>query len=176
MVVFGLANAYVGYRAERAEAGRRTLDLARSLALVVERDTQGRLAALQVLALSPPLRGGDLDGSRAQAEAVLAQQMPGANILLLREDGQQALNTAIPPGEPLPARRDTTTLRRLFATKQPSASDVFIGLVPRRPVVALEVPVLGPNGEVRYHYLGKSSPGFLRFQRDTKFGRWSVSL
>ncbi len=148
MVVFGLGDAYLTYRAERAEAGRRTLDLARSLALTVERDVQGRLAALQVLALSPTLREGDIESFRPAAEAMLAQQMPGADILLLREDGQQVLNTVVPPGEPLLARRDTTTLRRLFATGLPSVSDVFVGATLRRPIVALEVPVFGPGGKV----------------------------
>ena len=150
VVLFGLGDAYVTYRASHAEAARRMLDLARSLALAVERDVEGRLAALQVLALSPAARNGDAEGFRPVAEAVLAQQMPGASILLLREDGQQVMNTLLPPGAPLPARRDTATLRRLFATGKPSASDVFFGLVRREPIVALEVPVLGPDGAVAY--------------------------
>jgi len=60
------------------------------------------------------------------------------------------MNTAAPPGEPLPARRDLTTLRRVFATGQPLVSDLFFGLVRREPVVALEVPVRGPDGKVAY--------------------------
>jgi PAS domain-containing protein len=118
------------------------------LALTVERDIQGRLGALQALALSRSAREGDAEGFRRAAEAMLAQQMPGANILLLREDGQQVMNTAVPPGQPLPARRGTTTLRRLFATGQPSVSDVYAGVVLRRPIVALEVPVFGPDKKV----------------------------
>lgn len=81
---------------------------------------------------------------------MLAEQMPGANILLLREDGQQVMNTALSPGTPLPARRDTTSLRKLFATGQSSISDVFSGMVVHRPVIALEVPVRNADGQVIY--------------------------
>jgi hypothetical protein len=118
--------------------------------LLVERDLEARLAILQVLALSHALQVDDFAGFRAHADAVLAQQLPGANILLLREDGQQVMNTALPPDAPLPARLGITSLRRLFATAQPSVSDVYLGVVVQRPIIALEVPVLRPDGSVIY--------------------------
>ncbi len=70
--------------------------------------------------------------------------------MLLLEDGQQVMNTALPPDAPLPARRDATSLRRLFASAQPSVSDVCVGITARRPVIALDVPVLRPDGSVIY--------------------------
>jgi two-component sensor histidine kinase len=103
---------------------------------------------LQVLALSRSLAGGDLATFRAQAEAVVAQQAPGSNIILLREDGQQLLNTALPPGAPLPVRQDLENQRRVFATGRPSVSDVYFGIVLRRPIVAVEVPVRDADGRV----------------------------
>jgi two-component sensor histidine kinase len=148
LTAVSLGGIYVRYQQDRERAAQQALILARGLALAVEGELRSRTAMLQVLALSPSLAAGDLATFRAQAEAALAQQAPGANILLLREDGQQLLNTAIPPGEPLPARQNLDNQRRVFATGQPSVSDVFVGVVLRRPLVALDVPVRGPDGRV----------------------------
>lgn len=89
LFAFGLGNAYFDYRSDIAGAGRQALALTRTLSLLVERDLDARIATLQVLAMAPTLLSGDFDGFRAHAEAVLAQQLPGANILHSQEDGQQ---------------------------------------------------------------------------------------
>ena len=147
---FGFGNAYSDYQTDRADAGKQALDMTRTLSLLVQRDLEARLSTLQALTLSQTLQTGDLTAFRTIAEAVIAQQMPGSHIVLLRENGEQIVNTAQPAGTPLPVRRDTTSLRRLFVTAQPSVSDVFIDGVAHRPVIALEVPVLRPDGSVIY--------------------------
>src|SRR5712692_3691103 len=103
-LVFSLGNQYLQYREEVAATGRQTLALARSMALLVEQALQARIAALQTLTVSRPLREGDFDSFRAQAETVVAQQFPGTNIVLLKEDGRQFMNTIVPVGAPLPVR------------------------------------------------------------------------
>jgi two-component sensor histidine kinase len=150
LIGFGLADVWADYRAERARALVQEVELARDLAAAVGAEIELRIAALEVLALSRSLRAGDLATFRAQAEAVLARQMPGANILLVREDGQQVMNLALPEGAPLPVRRNLENLRRVFATGQPSVSDVYPGLVLGRPVVAIEVPVRDAEGCIAY--------------------------
>ena len=90
---FSLVSQYLEYRQAVAATGQQTLKLARSMTLVVERELQARMVALQVLALSPTLRGDDIAAFRDQAQAVIAQQFPGSNLILLREDGQQLMNT-----------------------------------------------------------------------------------
>jgi PAS domain S-box-containing protein len=172
LFAFGFGNAYFDYQADRAEAGRQALNMSRTLVLLVERDLEARLAVLQVLALSQALQVGDFVGFRARADAVLAQQFPGETMLLLREDGQQVMNTFLPPDAPLPMRRDNTSLRRLFATSQPSVSDVFVGVVTHRPVVVLDVPVLGPDGSVIYCLtLNPAVDLFADILRRQQFGR-----
>ena len=150
LVAFGFGKAYSDYLIDVDDAGRQALVMTRTLSLLVQRDLEARLATLQVLALSNTLKDGDIAGFRTVAEAMLAQQLPRANILLLREDGRQLMNTALPPDAPLPTRRDTTSLQNLFATAQPSVSDVFVGAAVHRPVIALEVPVRDANGKVIY--------------------------
>src|SRR5436309_2208786 len=102
LVAFTLVREYLDYQEAVSGAGRKTLELARSLSLAVEKELRARIAVLQVLALSGPVRDGDVDSFRGRAEAVVAEQFPGSNILLLNEDGRQLMNTLLPPGARLP--------------------------------------------------------------------------
>ena len=147
-VLVNLGSAYLGYRDARERTARLALDRAHSLARAVEAELTARIAVLEVLAISRSLAAGDLAAFRAEAEAVLARQAPGANILLLRPDGRQLMNTALPPDAPLPVRRNLDNQRRVLATGQPSVSDVYLGRVVQRPVIAIEVPVRHPGGDL----------------------------
>ncbi|TPG40685.1 hypothetical protein EAH89_28885 [Roseomonas nepalensis] len=157
LVTLNLALVYVGYRNDREVASQQALNVARALALALEGELHGRTLALEVLANSPALAAGDLDTFRTQAEALVARQAPGANILLLAESGQQLMNTAAAPGIPLPVRAYRINFERVLATGQSSISDLFFGLVVRRPVVAIDVPVPRREGE-RPLVLGLNPP------------------
>jgi signal transduction histidine kinase/CheY-like chemotaxis protein/HPt (histidine-containing phosphotransfer) domain-containing protein len=148
LLCFNLGNIYFNYRADRAQAEHNTLDVARRIALAIEGELRLRVAILEVLALSDALAKGDLDAFRVQADAVRAHRRPGTHILLVREDGQQLMNTALPPGAPLPMRLDLENQRRVFASKLPSVSNVYIGRVLQRPIVAIDVPVRETDGSV----------------------------
>lgn len=146
---FNLCTSYHNYRQSLIGANHRMLDAARGIALAIEGELRSRVAVLEVLALSAALARNDLGAFRAQAEAVRPPGEPGTHILLLREDGQQLLNTALPPGAPLPVRTELDNLRRVFATNRPAVSDAYEGQVLHRPIVAIEVPVRGADGGVR---------------------------
>ena len=150
LLAFSLGNQYLEYREEVANTGNQTLALARSISLLIEDELQARIAALQTLTVSRRLQAGDLDGFRRQAETVVAQQFPGANILLLKEDGQQVMNTILPAGAPLPVRPNLESTRQVFATGRPAVSNLYQGAVGPRAVVAIDVPVKGPDGSVAY--------------------------
>jgi two-component sensor histidine kinase len=145
---FHLASIYEDFQAERQEVARQALDLARSLAQVVESELDTRVAALEVLAMSQALANDDLVTFRAEAEAVLALQQPGASIVLLGEDGQQLMHTGLPPGAPLLERREIENRERVLATGQPAVSDLYFGVVARRPVISIDVPVRRRDGRL----------------------------
>src|SRR5579872_6645614 len=150
LFAFSLGREYLAYREAVSSTGEQTLALARSMALVVEQELQTRISVLKVLALSPTLELGDFEAFRARAVALIAQQFPGSNILLLRGDGQQLMNTAAPPRALLPARKDLETLQEVFASGRPVVSGVFLGQVVHRPVIAIDVPVKRADGAVVY--------------------------
>ena len=150
LVAFTLTRGYLDYQKAVADAGRKTLELAHSLALSVEKQQQARIAVLEVLAMSSALHRGDLDVFRARADAVVAKEFPGSNIVLLRQDGTQVLNTLVPPGEPLPQRPNVEATRQVFATGSPAISNVYLGVAAHRYVVSIEVPVRGPEGSIVY--------------------------
>jgi two-component sensor histidine kinase len=145
LLLFSLVHEYRRFQQSREDAA---LELAKATARAVAQRIEARFVALRVLALAPELQSGDFKEFRRKAEALIAQEAPGSNILVLREDGQHMMNTAAPPDAVLPRRVDLTSLQKLFRTGEPSISDVFVGVVVRRPVVAIEVPVRGPDGRV----------------------------
>jgi PAS domain S-box-containing protein len=150
LLVFILGYQYVEYLRDVDTTGLRTLALARSMALLVDEELQSRIEALQELATSRALLEPDLARFRLKTEEVIAQQFPGANILLLRQDGQQVINTLLPPGAPLPVRPNMESTRTVFATGHPAVSNLYQGAVGSSLVVAIDVPVVGANGKVVY--------------------------
>jgi signal transduction histidine kinase len=150
LLALGLAVQYVEYENDRAVANERTLELARSVALQVSREVEADIRALQVLAKAGRLRRGAIEAFRELAESALSDRLEGANIMVVDERGQQLLNTALPPGTPLPPRQSLDNTREVFATGQPRVSDVYFGTIVKRPAVAIEVPVKDETGRVMY--------------------------
>jgi PAS domain S-box-containing protein len=150
LLVFILVYQYVEYLRDVDTTGLRTLALARSMSLLVDEELQSRIAALQELATSRALVEPDLALFRLKAEEVIAQQFPGANILLVRQDGQQIFNTLVPPGAPLPVRADMASTSTVFITARPAVSNLYQAAVQPRAVVAIDVPVAGAGGKVVY--------------------------
>jgi len=132
----------VGYSYDRQRKiiEQRTLETARALVQAVDRDLANGRVALLVLARSPYLASGDLAAFHRQALDAIPD-LPGDSLVLSDASGQQLVNTLRPFGEALPLRGNLAQLRRLFETGQPAISDLFVGQVVRRPIIALDVPV-----------------------------------
>src|SRR5215470_5758134 len=96
-------------------------------------------AELQVLAVSPSLQSEDLYPFYQQMYAALPLQ--GTAIVLLDTQGQQLLSTTRPFGAPLPRVTNTEMHERVVATGKPQVSDLVMGAVLGRPIVAVGVPV-----------------------------------
>jgi hypothetical protein len=74
-------------------------ELARASVLAMDQELTAALASGQVLATSARLQRGDFEGFHGQA---LAANAGGSRqTALLREDGQQLFNAALPFGQPI---------------------------------------------------------------------------
>lgn len=109
--------------------------------MAVDNDLAGINGKLQILATTPTLRAGDLQGFYNRAREVLTAESVAEAIVLIDGTGQQLINTLRPFGSALPRTGHPEMLRRTFETGRPTISDLYIGGVAKRPFVAVEVPV-----------------------------------
>jgi signal transduction histidine kinase len=150
LLVFALAYQYKQYLNDVATTGHQNLALTRGLAFLVENQIQGNIDALGVLAGSESLRNGELELFRKQADTAIRQQFPGATILVIARDGQILMTTSQPPGHPLGKRPPLQSTAQVFATGRPEVSNLFAVGEHKRFVIAIDVPVLGDDGKVKY--------------------------
>ncbi|MEJ0070954.1 MAG: cache domain-containing protein, partial [Pseudomonadota bacterium] len=148
LLAFSLIAQYLAYRDAVARINDRTLVLAHSAAFGVEQELQKYIAVLEVLAVAPSLLAGDLVTFRRRVEDFLGPRLPNANLLLLSADGQQLMNTGLPPGAPLPVRQSLGSMRQAMETGGPTVSDLYHGVVVDRPVIGINVPVKREDGSV----------------------------
>jgi PAS domain S-box-containing protein len=114
---------------------------------------------LQVLARSPSLQDGNLAEFRRHAVET-ADLIGGIGLVLVDHDGQQVVSTRLPPGAPLPRRRELETLKRVLATASPQVSDLVPAAADGQPIISVEVPVQ-VAGSVPYVLAVGLSPKYL---------------
>jgi PAS domain S-box-containing protein len=125
------------------------LQTARALTAAVDRELSiGENSAL-ALATSPTLGAGDLAAFHAQARSLLREGFPGFTFVLSDPSGRPLVNAIRPFGAPLPLHDNPGPLRRVFETGRPAVSGLFMGGVPGRPIVSVEVPVWR-DGQIGY--------------------------
>ena len=140
---------YAGYRSERGQLERDTLQTARVLVQAVDAELFKAQAAAQTLSKSEHLKSKNLAAFYNQAQEVMAATGVGNNFVLSDATGQQFVNTLRPFPGPLPRHGNPEQLRRVFETGRPLISDIYIGGVLRRPVMSIDVPVV-IDGRVAY--------------------------
>ncbi len=146
-----LLAAYATYRAydwEHSSITQRTVESARGLRRVVERDLAANQAALEALATSSYIGERDFAAFYRQAAEVLPYTS-GFTIVLTDAAGQQVVNLLRPYGSPLPRHGNPDILRRVLESRKPVVSDLYTGGVTGKPLVAIEVPVIR-NGKGLY--------------------------
>lgn len=137
------------YRQTRAQLEQTTVLTARAMMQSVDHHVLRVLAVAQALSTSDVLVAGDLGRFYAEARATLDEVGLGTTIVLRDQAGRQLLNTLVPWGKPIPALPAPEQVEQVFETGRPVISDIFMGPVLRKPVMAVNVPVR-VGGRVRY--------------------------
>jgi hypothetical protein len=146
LIGFSAAIVYQHYKQDQRDAFGRVLQFTRGIQLVLDREMQGIVSGLAVLAGADSLARDDFETFRARALAFLSQFPDDPSIVIADRQGRQLFSSAIPPNTPLPTRANRENRDEVFRTRKPSFSPLFVGSVSKRPIVTVTVPVFRKGG------------------------------
>jgi PAS domain S-box-containing protein len=149
MVAFSAAMLVWMHRQTRAATERGLLDTARAVAVAVDREHSGTIAALKVLATSEHLRSGNLTAFHRVAREAVATQPSWQNVVLYTPAARPLVNTLLPMGAPVPAVANQEPVERAVRTRVAAVSDLFVGRLTNRPLISIVIPV-DEEGTPRY--------------------------
>jgi PAS domain S-box-containing protein len=149
MVAFSAAMLVWMHRQTRAATERGLLDTARAVAVAVDREHSGTIAALKVLATSEHLRSGNLTAFHRVAREAVATQPTWQNVVLYTPSARPLVNTLLPIGAPVPAVANREPVERAVRTRVAAVSDLFVGRLTNRPLISIVIPV-DEGGTPRY--------------------------
>ena len=149
LIIFAAVIVFNNYEQDRKDASQRVLETVRSIRLVLDAEMQRMTGGLQVLALTDALRNGDFESFRRIASGFLDQYGKDGVVLVADREGRQLFSSVTPDTASLPLRNNREIVEKVFATKSPQYSNLFIGAVKKQLIVTVEVPVLR-DGEVLY--------------------------
>jgi signal transduction histidine kinase len=132
--------------AERQAVLRSMQELARATVLTMDRELTAALASGQALTTSLSLFRGDFATFYSQAKSANAGGV--RETALLRADGVQVFNTARPYGTPgaEPSAATRSRVRTVLERDEPTVSDLIVGDLSRKIVVAALIPVTLGDG------------------------------
>jgi PAS domain S-box-containing protein len=149
LLVFATVLVVRAWHGERAALERGVLDTARALSLAVDRELDGSITSLQVLATSPHLTTATLDSFYAECAELLKLYPAWNNVLLFDPSGTQIFNLLQPLGTPLPDAVDRPHFHDVVRSRRPGVSNLIEGLVLRRQLISVRFPVVRDN-RVKY--------------------------
>jgi signal transduction histidine kinase len=133
------------HRHTTAATERGLVDTARALAVAVDHDLGGSVAALRILGASEALRRGDLGAFRRVARDAVSTQPSWQDVVLYTPDGRTLVSTIVARGAPAPPGGESEPVIRAIRERAPAVSGLFFGRVSGRPVISVVVPLYDGN-------------------------------
>jgi len=177
LIVFAAGIVFYNYQQDRKEATQRVLATARSIRLVLDAEVQRMTGALQMLSLTTALRDRDFEGFRRIARGFLDQYGEDSVVLVADRDGRQVFSSVTTDTASLPLRNNRAIVEKVFATRRPQYSNLFVGVVKKRLIVTVEVPVMN-EGEVLYVISFSPPIGIFQaiIERQRPSEDWTISI
>ncbi|HZR77266.1 sensor histidine kinase [Bradyrhizobium sp.] len=142
LIIFAAGIVFHDYIKDRREATQRVLETVRSVRLTLDAEMRRVTGGLQVLSLTDALRSGDFIRFGSMASGFLEQYGKDGVILVADHDGNILFPAAEPDG-PTPKRRNNLAIiDKVFATGQPQYSSLFYGVVKKKLIITVDVPVM----------------------------------
>ncbi|MBI4725575.1 MAG: PAS domain S-box protein, partial [Rhodomicrobium sp.] len=171
-VVWHLADA-------ASEAQRKSLlYTSRSVAATADAELGKYMALAQSLARSPALLDDNLAPFEAEARRAFAS-LPDAWVVVADLNGQQLINTASQPGQPLPPSDPacTTAQKRALETGSIVLTDVRMSPVLQDWVVSIDVPIFRDGQPLRALAIVTKAHSFLRLLSDQQIPKnWLAGI
>jgi two-component sensor histidine kinase len=142
LIVFSGVLIYSNYLQDRQDAQDRVVGLTRSIRQTLDRQVQGMVSGLSVLASSRALRDDNFEAFRIGAAAFAKQFEGDSTLVVADEQGRIVFNSGAAPGAPLGQRANRPNRGVVFKTGKPAFSPLFVGAVSHQPIVIITVPVL----------------------------------
>jgi two-component sensor histidine kinase len=149
LIIFASAIVFHNYEQDREDASLQVLQTVRSIRHVLDAEMQRMTGGLEILALTSALREGDFGNFRRIALGFLEQYGKDGVVLVADREGRQLFSSVTPDTADLPLRNNREIVEKVFATRRPQYSNLFVGVVKNRLIVTVEVPVLR-DGEILY--------------------------
>jgi two-component sensor histidine kinase len=141
LIMFAGGIVFHEYIQDREQATQRVLETVRSIRFTLDSEIRRMTGGLQVLALTKALRSGDFENFGVMATGFLDQYGKDGVILVADRTGQLLFSSLEADTSPLPLRNNRAMVEKVFATKRPQYSNLFVGAVKKKTVVTVEVPV-----------------------------------
>jgi two-component sensor histidine kinase len=177
LIVFAAGIVFHNYEQDRKDATQRVLETVRSIRLVLDAEMQRMTGSLQVLTLTNSLRSGDFQGFRRIATGFLEQYGKDGVIIVADRDGRQLFSSVTEDTASLPLRNNRAIIEKVFTTRLPQYSNLFMGAVKKRMIVTVEVPVLR-EGEVIYDISFSPPIGLFQVivEKQRPSDDWTISI
>lgn len=137
------------YREGRIRQEQDTIQMARALVQAVDSHILKAQGIAQGLATAGYLAREDFGRFHRRARDAVLLAGAGGNVVLRDETGRQLFNTEVEFGEALPSQAAREQVSSVFATGKPAITDVYVGLIAKRPMMSVVVPVMR-DGKVAY--------------------------
>jgi two-component sensor histidine kinase len=177
MIAFAGGIVLHDYVQDRRDATQRVLENVRSIRFTLDAEIRRMTGGLQVLALTNALRSGDFESFDGMAAGFLDQYGKDGVIVVSDRNGQILFSSLKPEAPTLPYRNNAELVERVFSNKQPQYSNLFMGVVKKKPIVPVDVPVFRGQ-EVAYDI--SFSPPLEMFQSMVEKQRpgadWTITL
>lgn len=151
-IPFGAFCGYLLWRfaaQERADFDSQLQQAATTLASDIDRQLESMRTLLRTVATYRSLRERNWAAFHEQAREAL--EGTGHWLLVAEPSGQQTVNTSVAFGTLLPVMADTETLKRVVETRTSVVGNLFVGVISRRPIVNVALPVM--DGDSIRHIL-----------------------
>ncbi len=137
-------------RTERDARVAELVDRAREVAAAADAEIDAQISVLEALAASHHLDDGSFGAAYDAAARVIGTRPGWVNVVMLEPStGRQVFNLLRPFGASLPPTGSPELLARVTSTGKPAVSDLFVGQVSGRSLLAIAAPVLR-EGRLRY--------------------------